>query len=286
MSVKKLYKNGFSRAITFSFDDGQPQDMRLIEIMNRYGLKGTFNLMGGKCNNPCFRIKTDESCLWDGSDALKKVYKGHEIASHGYTHLRMTELDDNTCKEEIDKDVAALKTAFGCEINGFAAPYGAFDQRVINSLKENGIRYLRAVKKNDDFAPPEDFYNWKPNGHIALFMGEDAKENIKEFFTCETELPVLYIWGHSYEFTDYNCAGSSRWEGMTNRWEKFEETCRLISDRDDTWYATNIEICDYINAMRKANVNDTYIDNLSDTELFFNINGRLIIAPPHSRFGL
>ena len=32
------------KAITFSYDDGVTQDIRLIELMNKYGLKGTFNL--------------------------------------------------------------------------------------------------------------------------------------------------------------------------------------------------------------------------------------------------
>ena len=39
---------GFKRkAVTLSYDDGTRQDKRLIEIMKRNGLKGTFNLNGG-----------------------------------------------------------------------------------------------------------------------------------------------------------------------------------------------------------------------------------------------
>ena len=39
--------NGFygkTKAVTFSFDDGVTQDVRLIGILDRYGLKATFNL--------------------------------------------------------------------------------------------------------------------------------------------------------------------------------------------------------------------------------------------------
>ena len=32
------------KAVTFSFDDGVTQDIRLIELLNKYGLKATFNL--------------------------------------------------------------------------------------------------------------------------------------------------------------------------------------------------------------------------------------------------
>ena len=39
--------NGKKKAITFSFDDGVTQDIRVIKILNQYGLKGTFNLNSG-----------------------------------------------------------------------------------------------------------------------------------------------------------------------------------------------------------------------------------------------
>lgn len=35
---------GKMKAITFSYDDGVTQDRRLVELFNRYGVKGTFNL--------------------------------------------------------------------------------------------------------------------------------------------------------------------------------------------------------------------------------------------------
>ena len=40
--------NGKKKAITFSFDDGVTQDIRTIEILDKYGLKATFNLNSGK----------------------------------------------------------------------------------------------------------------------------------------------------------------------------------------------------------------------------------------------
>ena len=43
--------NGKNKAITFSYDDGLTQDIRLIEIFNKYNLKGTFNLNSGLLGN-------------------------------------------------------------------------------------------------------------------------------------------------------------------------------------------------------------------------------------------
>ena len=36
--------NNKNKAVTFSFDDGVTQDKRLVEILNKYNLKATFNL--------------------------------------------------------------------------------------------------------------------------------------------------------------------------------------------------------------------------------------------------
>ena len=39
------FPGGKTRALTFSYDDGISQDMRLVQLFNLYGLKGTFNLV-------------------------------------------------------------------------------------------------------------------------------------------------------------------------------------------------------------------------------------------------
>ena len=52
------------------------------------------------------------------------------------------------------------------------------------------------------------------------------------------ELPLMYVWGHSYEF------------GNINDYSLIENFCEMMSGKEDIWYATNLEICDYINATR------------------------------------
>ena len=49
---------------------------------------------------------------------------------------------------------------------------------------------------------------------------------------------MFYIWGHSYEIN------------TEEKWAYMDELCSKLSGREDTWYATNIEIIDYIDAMR------------------------------------
>ena len=46
-SIFMKFPGGRKKALTLSYDDGVEQDIRLIQIMKEYGLKGTFNLNSG-----------------------------------------------------------------------------------------------------------------------------------------------------------------------------------------------------------------------------------------------
>ena len=51
--------NGKKKAITFSYDDGVTQDIRFIELLNKYGLKCTFNLNSDLLGLPGELIRDD-----------------------------------------------------------------------------------------------------------------------------------------------------------------------------------------------------------------------------------
>lgn len=54
--------NGKKKAVTFSYDDGVVQDIRFVELLNKYELKCTFNLNSGIMNKSGeFEIKGQKS---------------------------------------------------------------------------------------------------------------------------------------------------------------------------------------------------------------------------------
>ena len=69
---------GKMKAVTFSYDDGVTQDIRLIELLNKYGLKCTFNLTG--------KTLFGENTLSTATVTEKFLDRGHEVAVHGYFH--------------------------------------------------------------------------------------------------------------------------------------------------------------------------------------------------------
>ena len=50
---------------------------------------------------------------------------------------------------------------------------------------------------------------------------------------------MFYLWGHSYEFDD------------NNNWDVIEKFAEYAGGHDHIWYATNIEIYDYVKAYER-----------------------------------
>lgn len=92
------------KAVTFSYDDGTTQDIRLIELLNRYNLKATFNLNSGLLGKNGWLIRENEKIshykVWPGD--VRELYMGHEVAVHTLTHIRQAQ-------KQAEKTLAALQ---------------------------------------------------------------------------------------------------------------------------------------------------------------------------------
>ena len=71
------------KIITFSFDDGTVYDEPLIKMLNKYGLKATFNINTGLIPN----VNQNDHTKYLSFEKMKQLYVGHELAAHGYKHL-------------------------------------------------------------------------------------------------------------------------------------------------------------------------------------------------------
>lgn len=221
--------NKSNKMITFSFDDGNIEDIRLVEILNKYGLKCTFNISAsrlGECYS-WFNDYTGKNVFHFNYTDYPNLYDGHEVACHGYSHPHLTELDRKTLYNEVALDRKLLSLLYGYDVRGMAYPFGAYNDEVLNVLKECGVLYSRTIKNTHLFDMPENPLLWHPTLH---HLDGDKFKIADEFFALETDKPVIYyIWGHSYELV------------TEKQWEEFERFCKYISGKDDIWYCTNIE---------------------------------------------
>lgn len=218
-----LFPGGKNKAVTLSYDDGTIHDRTLVSILNTYGIKATFNLNSGKLGMPGY-IETDE---------VRSLYKGHEIASHTASHPNLCEFDEAMIVREMDEDIQLLTRLAGYPVRGFSYPYGSYSDYVAEILRSAGIAYARTVQATLDYALPQNFMMWHPTCH----HGDDIMGRARNFMSMEIPAgtcAVFYVWGHSYEFNDWN------------NWNIIKDFCREISQDRSVWFATNIEIYDHV----------------------------------------
>lgn len=221
-----LFPGGRRAALTLSYDDGGKQDRKLVGIMNRYGIRGTFHLNTGSLGTES-RVSLSEAA---------ELYKGHEVSVHTVNHEFLTELPNEAVIAEILNDRRLLEDAVGYPVRGMSYPYGRLNRRIKDILAACGIVYSRGVVSTNDFGIPEDFLKWQPTCHHNGDLNGLADRLLDMLGGWRREPKLFYVWGHSFEF-DRN-----------GNWNLIEEFCAKMGGRDDIWYATNIEIFDYIAA--------------------------------------
>ena len=262
--MRFLYPEFREKALTFSYDDGCCQDKRLTELFRKYGVRATFNLNSaflgwkGPITHGGFTVPFDRS----EPEEIGELYRGFEVASHNATHYNMSKHTPETIREELWRDTNALRTLTGQAVRGFAYPCGGFNHHSHEFLAEAGIAYARTGLSTFRFDLPQNFYYWCPTCHDRH---PDLPELARRFVGGEPEeLWLLYIWGHSFELD----------KDDIDRWENLENHLRLLSGREDVWYAENIEICDYITACRACIYDGQTLHNPTEREIFFIHRGK------------
>lgn len=250
-----LFPGGRKRALTLSYDDGMIYDRQLVDMFDRYKLKATFHLSSGKLGS-----KATGEDEYIKEDEIEDLYDGHEISSHFVNHPHPLQLNRIRLINEVIEDRRKLEELSGTIIRGMSYPYGEFSDDIVSSLEAAGIEYSRTVNSTGTFSLPGDFLRWNPTCHH-----NDADRYVNHFlnpFGYE-DLMLFYVWGHSFEFHR---------EGT---WDKMEDFCKKVSGHDDIWYATNIEIKDYITAIRGlvTNIEETLLYNTSGITLFVGTGG-------------
>ena len=88
--IRRLYPGGRRKAFSVTYDDGVEQDVRFVALLNRYGLKGTFNLNSGLMETAfAWTHESGRVIRRLRAENAAALYAGHEVASHTLTHPYM-----------------------------------------------------------------------------------------------------------------------------------------------------------------------------------------------------
>lgn len=236
MKLNMRFPGGKPKALTFSYDDGVYQDLRLISIFNQYGLKGTFNLNSGSFGQTPGDRKSGRMTKEDVVLAYKD--SGHEVAVHAFTHPHLEQLPKDQATKEILTDRENLEELFHTIVRGGAYPYGSYSDEVVGILKNCGIRYFRTTASTEQFTIPVDWLRLPATCHhknkrLMELAERFISDSPDEEAGWRREPWLFYVWGHSYEFD------------IENGWERMERFCKMMSGKDDIFYGTNREVFEH-----------------------------------------
>lgn len=260
------FPDGREKALTLSYDDGMKFDRRLIQIANEYGIKVTLNICSGMFGTTA----TDRKLTAVELQHLA-ASGGHELAVHGDMHIALGKattvngikdaLDGREKLEKLYKKIIRGYAYADTGINVFTEPVKK--EEITRYLKQLGFAYARSYNPRPDeeqnMSLPQDWYDWQPTVHhnspllfrlLNDFLTSDYVE--QDTYIAARTPKLFYLFGHSYEFDD------------DNNWERFETFCETAGGKPDVWYATNIEICDYVKAY---------------DSLIFSVDNRIVYNP-------
>jgi len=239
--------------ITTSWDDGAKADLKIAQLLNKYGLKGTFYIPK----------TSDLKTLTDLE--VKELDRVHEVGAHDFNHDHLTQLDLNELKNQISGAREYLEDLLGKQIKMFAYPRGEYNQQVKEVVKENSFLGARTVKEFC-FTQPDDFFEIETTIHIYPFPFRKRDANhyhltrflfqplqrkftkvlkmglpfnsffnwlnlAKNLFNYTKEKDgVFHLWGHSYELDKYDM------------WNDLEELFRYIRLHENIISLTNSEV--------------------------------------------
>jgi peptidoglycan/xylan/chitin deacetylase (PgdA/CDA1 family) len=235
----RLYYNLSGKAkptmiITTSWDDGHTFDLRLVELLDRYGLQGTF-YVARECEFARPRLTEAH---------LRAIAQRHEIGAHTLNHVILTEQPLSVCRTEIADSKAWLEDVVGQAVTAFCYPTGRYNAAIQQIVAESGFRLARGTAQyhltlgTDRWAMPTTLqlypYPLRPLPAVAWWRGWwtrlhplrralpatwqqgirlSALRNWQTLARAYAEQAqqqqgIWHLWGHSWEIERYGLWGA------------------------------------------------------------------------------
>ena len=256
-SFSMRFPGGKLKAMTFSYDDGVSADYRLVELMRKYHIKGTFNINTVYYKN---EASPDHHVT---KDFLKELANDpqFEITCHGHSHPYYTLIPQSAAINDIITNRKNLEEITDTIVRGFAYPYGPYNDLSEEAIKASGIVYARPTQPTNAFKLPENWLRWHPTCHHKMSL--NLYDEFEGLNYSAGDGSVMYVWGHSYEFDN------------DNNWNLIETLFERCHKNPDIWFATNMEIYNYVEDFKRLvfSADGSIVHNPTRTDLYANLDG-------------
>ena len=178
-----------TKRIALTFDDGPhpSQTKRILDILDAYGVKATFFMIGVNVENY--------------PDAAREVLtRGHEVGNHTYSHYHLKQQGEGKLEEELKRCEEILEKACACRPHLFRPPEGYVSDFVCRCSEREDYRLIlwsvdtRDWEIRDAAKISERVLRQVKSGDIVLMHDYVARSRTPE--ALEILLPKLLEQGY------------------------------------------------------------------------------------------
>ncbi|MFH0841794.1 MAG: polysaccharide deacetylase family protein [Bacteroidota bacterium] len=221
--------------IAFSWDDGAPEDLKLMKLLVRYEIPAMFFI---PASNPERKTMSKEE--------VRRLYNERfEIGSHTFSHIYLTKVSYEKAEDEIVKGKEYLEQITGMHIPHFCLPGGLYNPGLTEILRKYCVSARTAdtgaLNYIKTFLVKPTFHFYNRGVRSLIYNGLKNKSvifelSLKHTFTMnyfdainkilsdlgnmDKDFNVI-IWGHSWELEK---------QGL---WQQFEQLIRFLKAADN-----------------------------------------------------
>ena len=230
------------KTITTSWDDGSPADLRLAELLAKYGIQGTFYIPK---ENAEHAVMTENEMI--------AISRHFEIGGHTLSHKSLGSSSDREMIYEVEGSYNWLNTILQKPPIAFCLPYGHYSDRSLEIIYKSGFRYIRTTEllslsggpglshttiqifRHSRFTYLKHLMKHGRFKNMALWMRSGCTDDhfrLLDYYLeyIEQQGGCLHLWGHSWEIEEFSL------------WERLELILRHISNRQGFKYVQNGEL--------------------------------------------
>jgi peptidoglycan/xylan/chitin deacetylase (PgdA/CDA1 family) len=206
--------------VTTSWDDGHPSDLRVAELLEKHGLRGTFYV-------PC--INSEGRPVMRPTE-IAELGQRFEIGGHTQDHISLTDTGSHLAAAQIAANKHRLEDLLGREVCGFAYVRGRHNRTVRGLVAKAGYRYARTIRNLmstpglDRFRVPTtaQFFGHSASTYFRNYMSGGptlrrsavlatvlinaglAARHFGAAEVCARSGGYFHLWGHSWELDEYD----------------------------------------------------------------------------------
>ena len=237
-------EDGRSLWITTSWDDGYPLDMRLAELLDRYGVRGTFYVP----------VRSQLPVM--NPSQIRELARHFGIGGHTVNHVQLDQVTPQCGRQEIFESKRRIEDITGTPCTMFCPPSGRYRRSHLHDIRQAGYIGVRTVELMSVAYPTSreglvllpatvQLYRHGVSTYVKNALKRGRWKNLQTFFCrahrrdlvqatgalLENLLDtggVFHLWGHSWELEHSRLWGML--ENILKQLWANRDRCRFVSN--------------------------------------------------------